>query len=210
MAKPTSPEIEGRIRHAFERPDHAAAATIALDEYGPEILGFLGALLDDPGDGDEVFAMFCEDLWRGLPRFEWRCSARGWCYTLARHAAMRFLRAPAERSAHRVPLSRVPEIARVADRVRTETAVHLRTEVKSQMRRLREQLPLDDQTLLILRVDKDLSWEDVATVLASTPGPLDAEELTRETARVRKRFQLVKEKLKRMAEQAGLLLILDR
>jgi RNA polymerase sigma-70 factor (ECF subfamily) len=118
---------------------------------------------------------------------------------------MRFLRAPAERSALRVPLSRIPEIARLADRVRTETAVHLRSEVKSQMRKLREQLPLDDQTLLILRVDKDLAWEDVATVLASTDAPLGPDELTRETARVRKRFQLVKEKLKRMAEQAGLL-----
>jgi serine phosphatase RsbU (regulator of sigma subunit) len=37
---------------------------------------------------------------------------------------------------------------------RSSTAPYLRTEVKTRMRVLRERLPVDDQTLLVLRIDK--------------------------------------------------------
>jgi RNA polymerase sigma-70 factor, ECF subfamily len=200
VRKPTPPEVERRIRAASERRDHAAATTIAVEAYGPEILGFLATLLDDPGAADDVFSVFCEDVWRGIGGFAWRCSARCWCYTLARNAAMRFLRSPHERSVGQVPLSAAPEIAQLTARVRrSSTAKHLRSEVKSRMRELRERLPLEEQMLLILRVDKELPWDEVARVLG------DDDDLVRASARARKRFQLVKDELKRLAHEAGLL-----
>jgi RNA polymerase sigma-70 factor, ECF subfamily len=193
--------VESSILAACKRGDHAAATTIVVESYGPEILGFLTALLQDAGAADDVFSVFCEDVWRGIGGFGWRCSARCWCYTLARNGAMRFLASPHERSARYLPLSSAPEIAQVAAQVRsTSTAKHLRSEVKSRIRQLREQLPLEEQMLLILRVDKDLRWDEIARVLGN-----EGEDLARVSARARKRFQVVKDKLKRLARDAGLI-----
>jgi RNA polymerase sigma-70 factor (ECF subfamily) len=193
-------DVEAQVRAACDSGDHSTATHILIECYGPELLGFIEALVRDAADADDAFAMFCEDTWRGIAKFEWRCSVRCWSYTLARNAAFRFLRSL--ENGHLVPLSRSPELDGIVRKVRSTTALHARTEVKSQMRKLREQLALDEQTILILRVDKNLSWEEVARVLA---GDDSDEDLGRSTARVRKRFQLVKNKLRRMAEEAGLL-----
>ena len=61
---------------------------------------------------------------------------------------------------------------------------------------------MDEQLLLILRVDKNLPWDEVALVLAAEHG---GDDVARGAVRARKRFQLVKDKLRRMAEEAGLL-----
>jgi RNA polymerase sigma-70 factor (ECF subfamily) len=62
-------------------------------------------------------------------------------------------------------------------------------------------LPEMDRMLLILRVDRELSWRDLArVVLGGSPTPV---ELEREAVRLRKRFQLVKERLRAgLREQA--------
>lgn len=50
--------------------------------------------------------------------------------------------------------------------------------------------------LLVLRVDKDLAWNELARVMHPEEAePLDEEGLKREAARLRKRFQHVKERL---------------
>jgi RNA polymerase sigma-70 factor (ECF subfamily) len=48
------------------------------------------------------------------------------------------------------------EISEIEIEVRTQTLTYLRTQVKDRMAQLREELPTDDQTLLVLRVDKQL------------------------------------------------------
>src|SRR5258706_463895 len=68
---------------------------------------------------------------------------------------------------------------------------------------VRELLPIDDQTLLILRVNRKLNWKDIARVMAPTLEASDA-ALEKESARLRKRFQLVAERLRRMALREGL------
>jgi RNA polymerase sigma-70 factor, ECF subfamily len=99
-----------------------------------------------------------------------------------------------------VPLSQAPAVAEVAWQVRSGTHTFQQTEVKQRVRRLREALPEMDRMLLILRVDRELSWRDLArVVLGGSPTP---EELEREAVRLRKRFQLVKERLRTGLEQA--------
>jgi RNA polymerase sigma-70 factor (ECF subfamily) len=61
--------------------------------------------------------------------------------------------------------------------------------------------------LLVLRVDRNLEWNDLARVLAEGDdgtAPLADADVTREAARLRKRFQLLKEKLREMAKREGL------
>jgi RNA polymerase sigma-70 factor (ECF subfamily) len=81
----------------------------------------------------------------------------------------------------------------------------MRTETKKRMAELRERLPVDDQTLLILRVTRKLNWKEVARVMVDAPDGTEVAEhdLDQEAARLRKRYQLVKEKLRQMALEGG-------
>ena len=200
---------EERIRSAFARGDLEACATTLLEFYGPEIFGFLVARLRNTELASEAFADFAEDLWRGLAGFRWLCSARAWAYTLARHAASRTIRQRRRRGAHVVPLSHAGPISELAERVRSETAVVLRTNTRNRFAELRDQLPVGDQMLLLLRVNRGLAWLDIARIMARGSAEeardLPTEALTAEASRLRKRFQKAKEKLRRMAEEAGLL-----
>ena len=58
--------------------------------------------------------------------------------------------------------------------------------------------------LLILRVDRRLEWVEIARVLAGDDGLVDDTSLKREAARLRKRFQIVKDRLRDMAKREGL------
>ena len=62
-----------------------------------------------------------------------------------------------------------------------------------------------DQLALVLRVDKGLPWNEVVHVLSEPGEELDDAAVRREAARLRKRFQLVKEKLRGWAQEEGLL-----
>ena len=177
---------------------------MALERYGPEILGVLAVQLRSTADAAEAFSMFSEDLWSGVPGFQWRCSLRAWAHRIARNAAVRWATAGA-RSPERNLSMEQGGVFELAEQVRSSTLVHLRTEVKSEVRRLREELPQAEQMLLILRVDKALEWPDIAAALADHD--LDSEELTRAAARLRKQFQSVTGKLRKLARERG---ILDR
>ena len=82
--------------------------------------------------------------------------------------------------------------------------MHLRSEVKSKMATLMSALPVDDQMLLGLRLDKRMAWSDLVRVLHDGAEPLSDELVKRESARLRKRFQLVKERLAAAAREAGI------
>jgi RNA polymerase sigma-70 factor (ECF subfamily) len=76
--------------------------------------------------------------------------------------------------------------------------------VKDGWRSLRESLDPDDRALLVLRVDRKLPCKDIARVTLGSESP-DAAKLVREADRLKKRFQLLKDDLRRRAREAGLL-----
>jgi RNA polymerase sigma-70 factor (ECF subfamily) len=192
-------DVEAAARRACDAGDYVTATTLAIRGYGPEVLGFLRAFHRSDQAAGDAFAVFAEDLWKGLPGFAWECSLRTWAYVLARRASFR-TRKRARRD--EVPRASDAALSNLVARVRTETLTYLRTEKKSAIRALRDRLPEDEQTLLVLRVDRDLAWNELARVLAEE-GADDA-TLEREAARLRKRFQLVKEKLVAMAKREGI------
>jgi RNA polymerase sigma-70 factor (ECF subfamily) len=173
-------------------------ATLVISAYGPEVLGFLVTLSSDRADAGDAFAQACEDLWRGLPRFEGRSSLKTWFYTLARHALSRQRRAPDRR--RKAPLS---ELSDVAACVRSETAPHLRSEVVHGVAAIREALPQQDRALLVLRVDRDMPWDQIARVMSDVEIDTDA-DCVRIAARLRKRFQTIKETIRTQARALGL------
>lgn len=193
-------EVKKQIDHLLQEGDLRAAAVLSVEAYGPELLGFLVTFLHDQNDANEVFSQACEDLWSGLAGFDGRSSLRTWFYVLAHHAASRFRRSPHRDPRRRVPLSQMAEIA---EQVRSRTLPHLRTDVKDRFASIRDALGEDDRALLVLRVDRDMSWNDIARIFSADD---DSDEtLTRVAAKMRKRFQLVKEEIRRRAREAGLL-----
>jgi RNA polymerase sigma-70 factor (ECF subfamily) len=193
--------IEETLRERWNAGDFAAVASGALEAYGSEILGFLLATMRDEADASDVFSQTCEDLWRGLEGLQWRASMRTWLYTLARNAAHRHRRSPQNRPSRRVDLSDIePAVAAV----RSRTLPFLRTEVKDDFARIRESLDPDDQALLILRVDRELSWDEITQVFGDSSAE-SAAERRREAARLRKRFQRIKNEIMKRATDAGLL-----
>jgi len=193
---PASETVERDVRALCDAGDHAAAATAALRGYGPELYSFLAAIHRD--DADDVFSDVSARLWRGLPKFAWQSSLRAWAYAIARNASL-----SARTGKNRELLLGDDSVAqKVAVEVRTATKSYLRTEARNKFSEIRAALPVEDQELLILRVDRGLDWNDLAQALAGDE--LDDAALKREAARLRKRFQILKAKLLEAGRAAGL------
>jgi RNA polymerase sigma-70 factor (ECF subfamily) len=207
---PTEQELrEAEIKAACDAGDFERAVTELLELYAAELLSFLIARLGDSSHGEEAFSLLAEDIWVGLPKFEFRSSVRTWAYMIARHTAARYARSPGRRKDRNLTLSKNVNLSQLIERARTRTEVYRQTDVKNQMRALREHLEPDDQMLLILRVDRQLDWRDLALVMLgdeeSNAVNTDDATLDREAARLRKRFERVKSELKQLAKEAGLL-----
>lgn len=162
----------------------------------PSAIRIAPTILRSAVDADDVFSATSESLWLSLASFRWDCSVRTYAYTIARHAAFKHLRDP-QRRRRSAPLSDPSVQAVVAD-VRSRTATYLRTESRDKIAALRAELEPDDQTLLILRVNRKLGWRDIAKIMSDG----EAEEegsLARRTAALRKRFERLKIELRARA-----------
>jgi RNA polymerase sigma-70 factor (ECF subfamily) len=187
--------LEQEIRAACIAGSWAEAATRAIERYGPEVLSYLRSLARDELDAGDAFAIFCEELWRSLPRFRWESSARTWTYALARNTWLHVLRDPARRAERRVALTDAAS-RELAERVRTSTPVYQRTDTKDRLAAIRAELEPDDRTLLVLRIDRELPWEEIARVLAAEGEELDDDALARRSLALRKRFMRLKKLLR--------------
>jgi RNA polymerase sigma-70 factor (ECF subfamily) len=194
--------LESEVATACDAGEFDRAATMALESYGPELLGLIISLTGSEPNAAEVFSTLCERVWRGLPGFERRASLRTWMYQLARNEVVNFQRQESRRQRRQVHDSQV--LAALEQRVRTTTINYMRTQTKSRFAELRASLSVEDQTLLILRIDRDMEWNDIVTVMRDGDTP-DEETMKREAARLRKRFQAVKERLRERAASEGLL-----
>lgn len=175
--------------------DLAAAATAALQGLGPQILGYLTATLRDDDVAYDVFGQFSEELWKSIGTFRGESSFKTWAYKLVMHAIGRHRRDPYRKRGRAIESD---EISALALDVRSRTPRFKQTEVKDQFARLRESLEPTDQTLLFLRIDQGLAWNDVAAIMSAEGEPV-------EPAALRKRLERAKERLKKLAIEQGLL-----
>jgi RNA polymerase sigma-70 factor (ECF subfamily) len=167
------------------------------------VIRFLRARLRDHSQAEEAYLQFCENFWVGLPAFRWESNLRTWMFVLARNAATRAARKrPREVALETGYENKVQELHA---QFRTETARYMRTEVKDRMRELRQNLDEDDQTLLILRIDRKLEWSELAVVMGEVVADTSEIERNRAAARLRSRFQSAKKRLRALAEAEGLI-----
>ncbi|MBL9025688.1 MAG: sigma-70 family RNA polymerase sigma factor [Myxococcales bacterium] len=203
--------VESRALLALAAGDREQAATLMLREHGPEVSRFLAALHRDPDDAAEVFSAFAEALWKSVASFEGRSSVRTWMFAVARRVSLRYRRDERRRRKRFQPLPEGSALLAVEAQLRTATLSFLKTERRSKLTALRESLPVEDQMLLMLRVDRKLAWNELAVVLSEAEGDDDvraalAEDAQkREAARLRKKFQLLKERLRELGRREGLI-----
>lgn len=177
-------ELEDRIAEAMSAGDPRAAATELIRGYGPRILGYLNVVLRDDLDAGDAFSLFAEQVWRGMPSFRGQSSARTWAFKAAWSAAMKVRDDAWRRMGRRLETG---EASRLADDVRTRTNLRFERQ-RAELEALRALLSDEDQTLLVLRLDQELTWEEVSEVL-SQDGPRV------EPAALRKRFERIKQRL---------------
>ncbi len=194
---------EERIHHALASGDRDGATAEAVRAYGGEIYSFIASLHGSEADASDAFSLFCEGLWTGFERFEQASSVRTWAYAIARRCSLRVRRDVRRAAARRAPLPESSSAWAVAVEVRTATASYLATQKRSRIAELRAALPEEDRALLVLRVDRSLAWNDLARVLAPDESQ-DEVALRRTSARLRKRFQIVKERLYELGRAEGL------
>jgi RNA polymerase sigma-70 factor (ECF subfamily) len=185
--------VDGRVADLIARGLGDEAATAAIESLGPEILGYLRAVLRDEDEASDAFSQFAESVWRGLHGFRGEASLRVWCYRIAWRAVLSQKRDPYQRRRDRLDTSMA---SRVAGRIYATTALEMERQ-STALDRLKAQLDPGEQTLLTLRVDRQLSWSEVADVLAEDGERLDEPVL-------RKRFERLKDKLTRAARGEGL------
>jgi RNA polymerase sigma-70 factor (ECF subfamily) len=183
--------IELEVASALDDGRLDDATEAAMRGYGPQILGYLAAVLGDDDSAADAFGRFAERLWRGLPGFRRAASLRTWAYRIAWRCVQDELREPFRRRARTLRSCERSQLAAphsTPPRWRRESA-------RERLAWLRRQLRPCEQTLLVLRLDRGLSWREVAAVL-SDDGDLQANE-----AALRKRFQAVKDKLRRLLSE---------
>lgn len=187
------PELESRTRALLAAGDVRAAATGILRGLGPQVLRYLRSVLRDDQDAAEAFSAFAEDLWRGLPSFRWEASLRSWAFRVAWHAALDLRNDAFRRHARRLETG---EASALAAEIRT-TAPRLEAQ-RLALDALRDALSAEEQSLLSLRVDQQLPWDEVALAQEGDADP-------RTVAALRKRFERLKERLGRLARERGVL-----
>ncbi|HUS32694.1 MAG TPA: sigma-70 family RNA polymerase sigma factor [Kofleriaceae bacterium] len=191
----TEATVDSALEQLLAAKQFEQATVVAIQTLGPQVLGYLTAILGDHERARDVFSVFSEDLWSGLPGYRGDGSFRAWVYRIARNAALRTVRDPYWRRGRRLATE---EHSALAAAVRSTTKAHARPSADAKLARLRSALTPDEHALLILRVDRDLSWSEIASAL--TTGKRKPDE-----AALRKRFERLKAKLRRLAEAEGML-----
>jgi RNA polymerase sigma-70 factor (ECF subfamily) len=191
--------LEASIRGLCQTGEHGSAVALGLEGYGPEIRKLMWVVLKERSRVDDAFGMFSEELLKSLPGFRWQSSFRTWAHGMARNICLQAIRAPGARER----LMTEGALDRQPPHERTETPPWVRTDVKRRFRVLQERLSPHEQKLLALRVDRHLSWEEIARAVSDQP--LSRSELGKKTAVLRQQFQRLKARLRELAIDESLL-----
>lgn len=185
--------LDTSVRDLVDAGDVGAAATEALRRLGPEVLQYLRSILRDEDVAGDAFSEFAENLWKGLATFRWNSSLRTWAYRIATNAAADVRSEAWRRHGRRFATG---EASNLAEELRTKTVVKVERQRRT-LDALREALSLDERSLLSLRLDRGLSWAEIANVLSAEGRKVEVDALM-------KRFERLKEKLSVRARELGL------
>jgi RNA polymerase sigma-70 factor, ECF subfamily len=172
--------------------DRRGAAAELVRVHGARVREYLRALLRDDDAADDAYSMFCEWTLEAIWRYRGESTLRTWAFGVAYNAARR-VRSDAYRRRRRS--LRQSQISALADR-RAPSSAARRERAARRFEELRSRLSEDEQNLLALRVEQRLEWEEIVRVLASGGRTVKA-------AALRKRFERLKDRIGRLAQELG-------
>jgi len=170
---------------------------VLLSRYAAEVRSFLRSRTSSRYSMEEVYSAFSEDVWKGLPQLRSDGHVRSWIYVIARHALSRHVKLK-RRWRNRHTFSGVDTAH--AD-LRQSYAT--REGNQSQLAPLLSDLSEADRMLLERRLVQAMAWRDIALESARAAGNTSEAFVTRESARLRKRYQLLIEALRKQADAAA-------
>ncbi len=178
---------EQDLRDELRKGDVAGAVTRAVALYGAEVFGFLTAAIGSLGPARDVYASFVTELGRALPAFEWRYELRTLAYLVARRELRR----------HR---ERTPGVERSCVRRSTRRLGRSRhSSRRGMVAALRRGLAPEDRELLVLRVDRGLSWQELA--LTSLGEHASDSDLDTEADHLQRRFLRLRLRIARLVRR---------
>lgn len=172
--------------------DARGAAAELVRVHGARVREYLRALLRDGDAADDAYSIFCEWVLNAIRGFRGEASLRTWALGVAFNAARR-MRSDGYRRRRRTLRGR--EISELIARPTASSAAR-RERAARRLEDLRRRLSDDEQNLLALRLDQQLEWSEIATVLASGGEAVTSEAL-------RKRYERLKDRIGRLAEEMG-------
>ena len=187
-------ELDRLVREHRAAGDGAGAATAVIKALGPAILRYLRSMLRVEEDAADAFSQWSENVWTGLPAFRAEASIKTWGYRLAWNAAQNLRNEAWRRHGQRFATG---QASALAQSIRTKSVLVVERQ-RQALDQLRESLSEEDRSLLVLRLDQQLSWKEVAEVMAAEGTPIDP-------AALMKRFERVKARLGELAKERGLL-----
>ncbi len=207
----TQRELESAAVRPRRLPDRAdvtlepeSCTRALLTEHGAEVFSFLRAVCGSEHEAREVFREFTDEVFRALPRSHDAITPRIWAYRLAERARRR--KELSQRpTATRVSPNRVPNFDQLVGAMKTSPPLRAADERREKIKRLRVLLAPADRALLVLRVDRQVSWSDLAWVVNSEAEFSDSARLEWLGKEARKEFQRVKARLRLLAAAEGLL-----
>lgn len=177
------------------KPHEADTFAAALHCLAPEVMGYLARILRDGNEAQDVWQQAQIVALDKRDQLREEGSLRPWVYRIAYHLALDALSKRPEGGGETGELDRVP-----AASSRTPTIQAVRTTNKRTLREVIDELPVLQKTLVVLRIDKKLSWNEIADVLetSATGEPMTA-------TNARQTFHRLIRDLKQAFSELGLL-----
>jgi RNA polymerase sigma-70 factor (ECF subfamily) len=205
--------LDRAVRERLDAGDVRGAVALVVEQLGASIHGYLRTLLSED-DAEEAYSEFQVSVMNGLPSFRWECPVRAWAHRIAFHAAARIWRRPGRRLEEPLPssLSKLGPGSKGPGPGMSGRHAGLAV--------LRASLSVEDQSLLTLRIDRELEWEEIAAVLddgerseelsgggapSVTTRDRSLGSYSREAAALRKRYERLTRRLREEARHHGLI-----
>lgn len=144
------------------------AFTAIVHRHGPALYRYATRLLDSPADAQDAVQEAFIGAWLGLGGYRGDAGLRTWLFTLVRRKAYpRLTRFPASGSR---PYASMDEVAGIlADRYSDPAAVHSGAALLAALDAALRMLPERQRSAWILRQVEELTYAQVASILAVSP-----------------------------------------
>lgn len=203
--EPRREEFEMYLKMLHERGQFREAVTLILKRYGHDMYLFSLSIFNNNDDAAaEAYSQACLDLWMGIDKFRWASSMRTWVFKVTHSACCRQYQKLKNDLKKRNKVIAFSAAFRPANQLRTQTRPYFKTEKKCAISALRKELSQYEQTLLFLRIDQCMPWRDIASIMSNIPST-ESEILERVIPTYRKRFERIVNRLRKLAEETGLL-----